>query len=67
MTTLPEVQPLSTQEQTALAQLEGTIRDGWHGFVTVGEALLTIRDQRLYRAAHRTFGDYCEQIGRAHV
>ena len=62
MTTLPETQPLSTQEQTALAQLEGTIRDGWHGFVTVGEALLTIRDQRLYRAAHRTFGDYCEQV-----
>ncbi|GGB71492.1 hypothetical protein [Deinococcus soli (ex Cha et al. 2016)] len=62
MTTLTEVQPLSTQEQTTLAQLEGTIRDGWHGFVTVGEALLTIRDQRLYRAAHRTFGDYCEQV-----
>lgn len=62
MTTLTAVQPLSTQEQTTLAQLEGTIRDGWHGFVTVGEALLTIRDQRLYRAAHRTFGDYCEQV-----
>ncbi|ALW87842.1 hypothetical protein [Deinococcus actinosclerus] len=62
MTTLPEVQPLTTQEQQHLTQLEGTIRDGWHGFVTVGEALLTIRDQRLYRAAHRTFGDYCEQV-----
>lgn len=62
MTTLPEVQPLTTQEQQHLTQLEGAIRDGWHGFVTVGEALLTIRDQRLYRAAHRTFGDYCEQV-----
>lgn len=62
MTTLTAVQPLSTQEQQHLTQLEGTIRNGWHGFVTVGEALLTIRDQRLYRAAHRTFGDYCEQV-----
>ena len=62
MTALPEVQPLTTQEQQHLTQMEGTIRNGWHGFVTVGEALLTIRDQRLYRAAHRTFGDYCEQV-----
>ncbi|NTY02061.1 hypothetical protein [Deinococcus sp. JMULE3] len=53
---------LNQQEQATLMQLEGTIRDGWHGFVTVGEALLTIRDQRLYRVAHRTFGDYCEQV-----
>ncbi|GGM32126.1 hypothetical protein GCM10008956_05420 [Deinococcus arenae] len=45
MTTLTET--LTTEEQTTLTQLEGTIRDGWHGFVTVGEALLTIRDQRL--------------------
>ena len=62
MALLPEVQPLNTQEQQQLTQLEGTIRDGWHGFVTVGEALLTIRDQRLYRVGHRTFGDYCEQV-----
>ncbi|GGR65688.1 hypothetical protein GCM10008959_30010 [Deinococcus seoulensis] len=60
--THPTPEPLTTHEQTTLTQLEGTIRDGWNGFVTVGEALLTIRDQRLYRAAHRTFGDYCEQV-----
>lgn len=60
--THPTPEPLTTHEQTTLTQLESTIRGGWHGFVTVGEALLTIRDQRLYRAAHRTFGDYCEQV-----
>jgi hypothetical protein len=29
--------------------------------VEVGEALLTIRDNRLYRASHATFEEYCDQ------
>ncbi|WP_019585261.1 hypothetical protein [Deinococcus apachensis] len=53
---------LAPEERTDLAQLEGRIRAGWQRFVEVGEALLTIRDRRLYRESHRTFGDYCEVV-----
>ena len=62
MATQIEVRALNAQKQQQLTQLEGAIRDGWHGFVTVGEALLTIRDQRLYRVDRCTFGDYFEKV-----
>ncbi|MFC4638549.1 hypothetical protein [Deinococcus hohokamensis] len=55
-------EPLTQEKTQTLNQLEAEVRQGWQGFVTVGEALLTIRDQRLYRAHHRTFGDYCERV-----
>ncbi|UQN05491.1 hypothetical protein [Deinococcus sp. QL22] len=53
---------LAPEERADLAQLETVVRQGWQGFVTVGQALLSIRDRRLYREAHKTFGDYCEQV-----
>ncbi|UQN06316.1 hypothetical protein [Deinococcus sp. QL22] len=56
------VTPLAPEEQETLMRLEAVVRQGWAGFVSVGEALLSIRDARLYRAAHKTFGDYCEQV-----
>jgi len=34
---------------------------GWQGFVDVGLALVTIRDNRLYREEYPTFEVYCRQ------
>jgi hypothetical protein len=42
-----------------LAQHEAAIERGLTTFVEVGEALLAIRDERLYRQTHATFEDYC--------
>ncbi|UQN08621.1 hypothetical protein [Deinococcus sp. QL22] len=56
------VTPLAPEEQETLMRLEAVMRHGWAGFVSVGEALLSIRDARLYREAHKTFGDYCERV-----
>lgn len=42
-----------------LAQCEAVIAHGLRTFVEVGDALLVIRDERLYRETHATFEDYC--------
>lgn len=55
----PEV--LNLAEQAALARAEQTIRRGLKTFIEVGEALLEIRDGRLYRATHATFEAYCAE------
>ena len=50
--------------------LEGIIERSGKSFITVGNALLTIRDQELYREQFRNFKDYCADrwgIGRAHA
>lgn len=52
---------LSDSEQDRLWECEEVIGRGLQTFVEVGEALLTIRDGRLYRAEHRTFEGYCRQ------
>lgn len=57
-------------EASRLADLEGVIERGLSTFVEVGEALLSIRDERLYRLTHGTFEAYCEdrwQMGRRHA
>ncbi|WP_433233925.1 hypothetical protein [Actinomadura nitritigenes] len=50
---------LDAFERAQLARAERTIRRGLATFVAVGEALLEIRDQRLYRETHGTFEEYC--------
>ncbi len=50
---------LSDGETGRLAELEAVVERGLQTFVEVGEALGEIRDQRLYRATHRTFEEYC--------
>lgn len=50
---------LTTQEQGRFQQLEVVIEEGLKTFVEVGNALLEIRDSRLYRQEFRTFEDYC--------
>ncbi|UQN04836.1 hypothetical protein [Deinococcus sp. QL22] len=56
------VTPLAPEEQETLMRLEAVVRQGWAGFISVGKALLSIRDARLYRAEYKTFGDYSEQV-----
>jgi hypothetical protein len=52
---------LTLTEATQLARLEETIERGLKTFVDVGNALLEIRDKRLYRVEHGTFEDYCRE------
>lgn len=54
-----EILRLSDDEQQQLERFEVAIARGLRTFVEVGEALLSIRDRRLYRANYRTFEDYC--------
>ena len=44
-----------------LGECEAVIERGLKTFCEVGEALLAIRDGRLYRATHSTFDDYCRE------
>lgn len=55
------VASLDDLEQARLETCERRIERGLQTFVDVGEALLTIRDDRLYRATHGTFEAYCEE------
>lgn len=60
---------LTAAERDTLAECEAAIQRGLHTFVEVGQALATIRDNRLYRQAFATFEEYCEQrwqISRQH-
>ncbi len=50
---------LSVDERTDLQQLETVIQTGLQSFFEVGNALMEIRDKRLYRETHKTFEDYC--------
>lgn len=52
---------LSLSERDTLKICEEAIQMGIRTFVEVGNALLTIRDQKLYRQTHKTFEDYCRQ------
>ncbi len=51
---------LTKPEKSALAECEETIERGMGSFVEVGNALLRIRHERLYRAEFGTFQEYCE-------
>ena len=50
---------LTASEQEELDRCETTISRGWNSFIEVGEALLKIRDARLYRDKYERFEDYC--------
>lgn len=52
---------LTVIESRDLEQYESVITHGMQTFVEVGTALLQIRDQRLYRATHKRFEDYCQE------
>lgn len=52
---------LTQEENLELVELESTIHRGLRVFWEVGNALLTIREKRLYRASHGTFETYCNE------
>lgn len=52
---------LTAEERATLKTLEARISRGWQSFTDVGDALLTVRDRKLYREKYRTFGDYSEK------
>jgi hypothetical protein len=61
---------LTTVEVAELTECEGILARGLATFFEVGSALLRIRDNRLYRATHQTFSDYCRErwhIGRSYA
>lgn len=51
----------SIQTLPRLSECETIIERGLSTFVEVGNALLEIRDSRLYRESHATFEDYCKE------
>ena len=52
---------ITLTESKRLIQLEKIIKEGERAFVDVGNALLEIRDEKLYRADHNSFDDYCQE------
>jgi hypothetical protein len=54
-------QTITLKESARLVQLERTIETGITTFVEVGQALMEIRDSRLYRIEHKTFEAYCQE------
>lgn len=52
---------VSIDEQSRFTRCEEVIEHGLNTFVEVGNALLEIRDNRLYRQSYSTFEDYCKE------
>ena len=53
------VKPLTEAEQQHLAECEAIIENGINTFIEVADALLEVCEQKLYRATHKTFQNYC--------
>ncbi len=53
--------PLTGGEERRLVHCEKTVEKGMGTFREVGQALLEIRDSRLYRREYETFADYCKK------
>ena len=51
---------LTRPEKSVLAECEAVIERGMDSFIEVGNALLRIRNERLYRSDFGTFQEYCE-------
>jgi len=56
--TVPELSPLSDQEQDTRQQLETIIQDGLDTYLAVGTALWQIRKDKLYRSTHLSLKAY---------
>lgn len=53
------MEALTTTDQSNLAKYESIIESGLKTFYEVGNALLAIREEKLYRGTHGTFEGYC--------
>ena len=61
---------LNIEERNELERCEVVIKQGLKTFVEVGQALMLIREKKLYRAEFGTFEAYCQdkwQLGRRYV
>jgi len=61
-------EPMTDEERNEFAAHEQVIKQGLKSFIEVGNALVIIREGRLYRAEHITFESYCRaqwQMGRS--
>lgn len=58
---MSEAVALRSSDVAKLARCEAVIESGLRTFVEVGEALMEIRDSRLYRDGFGTFEDYCQE------
>jgi hypothetical protein len=61
---------ISIEESTRLIALEKVVTNGLQSWIEVGEALIEIRDSRLYRIEAKTFEEYCQsrfKMGKAHA
>lgn len=56
----PSADTLTADEAQQLEGCEEIIENGLNIWYQVGEALLHIRDSKLYRSTHKTFEDYCQ-------
>ena len=52
---------LNIEERNELERCEVVIKQGLETFVEVGQALMLIREKKLYRVEYGTFKDYCEE------
>lgn len=50
---------LNIDETNELERCEVVIKQGLQTFIEVGQALMTIRDKKLYRIGFKTFEEYC--------
>lgn len=67
---MSDIAVLTRSEQISLDDCEQRIERGMKTFIEVGQALASIRDNRLYRATHQTFEDYAVErwsLSRAHA
>lgn len=58
---MTELAALTAAEADLLADAEAVIERGIKTFIEVGEALASVRDNRLYRADFSNFEDYCRE------
>ncbi|MEH1925923.1 hypothetical protein [Nostoc sp.] len=56
--TAVEIRELTEEEQSLRLQLERQVEKA---FLSAGQALMELRDRRLYRSTHRTFEEYCRE------
>ena len=64
------IEVITLKESSRLIELEKIVVAGLQSWIEVGEALIEIRDSRLYRIEARTFEEYCQsrfKMGKAHA
>ncbi len=53
---------LSDEEKERLEVLRDTVKTGMKSMLSVGAALIEIKDDKLYRETHKNFGEFCDEV-----